>query len=394
VSRRELRPEERRGARVAVSGAFVLLGGAEGTWLPRLPGIKERVGLSSGQLGLTLLALTISLFLSSRVAGALCDRFGSARVMRLSYPLLAALLVPLAFVRGTIGLVAIFVGIGISSGLFDVAMNAQAVAVERAYRRPIMSSIHGFWSVGLLAAGAISTVLAATSVSMAIQFPAMAAVLLLSGAALQRRLLDPEAEGLPRAQSARPRRSRLLPSAGVLVLGAIAFAAFLSEGAAASWSAIYLHDSLGAGAGLAAAAFLGFSVGMAVTRLCSDRMVSRIGPVRLVRAGAALAVAGLVLALSVHEPALAVAGFVLLGAGFAPVVPVAFSASAGLGENVGAALGWVLTIGYVGSMVGPAAIGLTAQLIDLRAALLIPVALAGLVVVLAPAVATAPSGRR
>src|SRR5262249_48249100 len=136
VSGREITAEARSRARVAVSAAFVLLAGVEGTWLPRLPAIKERVGLSTGQLGLTLLVFSLSLFLSSRAAGALCERFGSRPVMRISYPLLAVLLVPLAFVRTTAGVVAVFVGMGVAMGLFDVSMNAHAVVVERAYRRP------------------------------------------------------------------------------------------------------------------------------------------------------------------------------------------------------------------------------------------------------------------
>jgi MFS family permease len=229
---------------------------------------------------------------------------------------------------------------------------------------------------------------------MSVQFPLSAATLLLLAVGFQRGLLDRRTEGTEMGARRQRRRHVFLPPRPVVVLGAIAFSAFLGEGAAATWSTIYLRDRLGTGAGLAAAGFVAFSLGMAVTRLRSDRYSARLGPVTVVRAGGALAAAGLGLALAAASPGAALVGFALLGVGLAPVVPIAFSASAGLGGGLGSALGWVLTLGYLGSMVGPATIGLTAQVAGLRAALLIPAALAVAIVALAPAVATAPGGRR
>ena len=135
--------------RAAVAAAFLIHSTASGTWAPRLPAIKESLGLSDGELGTALVGLAIGLVVGTRVAGAPVDRFGSRPVMRAGFPLLAAALL-LPGLAGT-G-VALFAGLlvfGVVSGALDVAMNAQGIEVERVLRRPILSGLHGMWSVGL-----------------------------------------------------------------------------------------------------------------------------------------------------------------------------------------------------------------------------------------------------
>jgi fucose permease len=170
----------------------------------------------------------------------------------------------------------------------------------------------------------------------------------------------------------------------VLLLGLVGFSSLVGEGSAADWSAVYLHESLGSTPGFAAAGFAAFSLAMAACRFVADRLVARFGPVSVVRAGSLVAAGGLALGLAVHEPAAAVAGFALLGVGLAPVVPITFSAAGntGLGPT-GAILGRVVTISYVGLVVGPIAIGWVAEQVGLRAALGIPAALALLVAAVA-----------
>jgi MFS family permease len=131
---------------------------------------------------------------------------------------------------------------------------------------------------------------------------------------------------------------------------------------------------------------------MTVARLRADRLTARLGPVAVVRAGGVLAVAGLALALAWEHPAVAIAGFALLGVGLAPVVPIAFSAAGNLAGAARGALGWVVAFGYVGSVLGPALIGLATHAVSLRAALLIPAAACVLIAALAPAVRSAAGG--
>jgi predicted MFS family arabinose efflux permease len=265
--------------------------------------------------------------------------------------------------------------LGAAGGLLDVSMNAQAVAIERGYGRPIMSSFHGLWSVGTLLGSAASAAVAAAGVGLLVHFGVAAVLLGALGLVGLRGLLGPEAEQ-PAEVRERERRARVPWTPVMVWLGLIAFASFLGEGSALDWSAVYLKDNLGAGAGLAATGLVAFALAMSASRFAADGLVGRRGPRVVVRAGATIAGVGLGLGLLVHEPWSALLGFALLGLGLAPVVPVVFSAAGNLDvRSTGVVLGRVVTTGYLGSIVGPIAIGFLSESIGLRAALLLPVLL-------------------
>jgi MFS family permease len=181
-----------------------------------------------------------------------------------------------------------------------------------------------------------------------------------------------------------PRRPKL--SWSLVGLCTIAFGCFLAEGAVNNWSAIYLHSSLKAGAGLAAVAYTAFSCAMAAGRLCGDHVAERFGPVRLVRFSAATAAIGLTIALVLGQVAAAMVGFVLLGLGMSFVVPLVFTASSLL-ERPGPSLATVNSFGYLGLLIGPALIGGLADAVGLPGALGVIVAVCAVTAVLAGAVA-------
>jgi MFS family permease len=181
-----------------------------------------------------------------------------------------------------------------------------------------------------------------------------------------------------------PRRPTL--SWSLVALATIAFGCFLAEGAVNNWSAIYLHSSLKAGAGLAAVAYTAFSCAMAVGRLLGDHMAERIGAVRLVRISAVAAAIGLTAALAAGQVVAAMAGFVLLGFGMSFVVPLVITSSSQL-EPPGPSLATVTSFGYLGLLVGPALIGGIADAVGLPAALGVIVAVCAVTTVLAGAVA-------
>jgi MFS family permease len=389
-----LRPDGAlRRARISVGSVFLIHAVVFGSWAPRLPAIKHDVGIGNGGLGVALGGMAVGLFLGTRLAGRAVDRYGSRPPIRVAAVILCATLVGPALVGTLATLTAALVLLGIVGGFLDVAMNAQAVAVERGYRRPIMSSLHGLWSVGLMAGGIGAAAAAAAGASPTLQFSVVAIVLVVPAVVLTRGLFGAGAEALPEEEAAGPREAPPLLAPPIVLLGLIAFSSFIGEGAAADWSAVYLHDNLGTGAAVAAVAFIAFSVAMAASRFASDRLSERLGPVAVVRAGGLLAAGGLALGLAVHEPAAGVAAFALLGVGFAPVVPIAFSAAGntGLGPT-GVILGRVVTTGYLGSIVGPIAIGGLAQAVGLRAALFVPVILGLVIAGLAGSVAFAPGG--
>ena len=190
----------------------------------------------------------------------------------------------------------------------------------------------------------------------------------LSALVAGRRLLPPDADDRePTPILARPQRS-------LLVLGAAAFFTLMAEGAAADWSAVYLSDSLGAGAAAAALGYTAFSLAMASSRVFGDRLNTRLGPVALARGGGLLAASALTLALVSGSTVVALAGFAAMGAGLGVVVPVLFRAAGSTpGVSAAAGVAAVSTIGWFGFLAGPPAIGVTADAIGLRSSLAIVV---------------------
>ena len=382
-----------RRARASVVGAFALHAAVAGTLGPRLPAVKEQAGITDGELGVALAVFAVGLFVGTRVVGTLLDRLGTRGVLRGGMPLLGVSLLGPAFAESLPSLAASLFVVGALSGVLDVAMNANAVFVERSYGRPIMSSIHGTWSAGMLVASGGAAAAAALDVSVRLHFGLAAlAIALLSAPALGHLAA---AADVPQERVPGARTRAYLPARPVLLLGIIGFCSFLGEGAAIDWSAVYVDESLDASRGVAALAFVAFSVGITASRFLVDRIAARLGPVAVVRWGATLAATGLALGLAVPETAAAITGFALLGAGLAPVVPTVFSAAGNMRVRSGrTALAVVVTISYLGSILGPALIGLVTSLVGLRAALGIPVLLALVAATLAARVASAPGGRR
>ena len=365
-----------RRARLSVSVTFVLHATVSGTWAPRVPALKAQAGLTDGELGLALFGMAAGLLLGTRLAGAPVDRYGSRPVLRIGVPLLAAALLLPALAHALLPLAGGFLVVGFVSGVLDVAMNANGVEVERALGRPILNGLHGLWSVGLGLGAAMAAIAAAAGAQPLTHFAIVGALIAAVSVPGLSGLLRPQPQSETAGEDG-PGAASLLWSAAVLALGGIAFASFVGEGTASDWSAVYLREDLGTSAGLAAAGFGAFSVLMAASRFAGDRLSLLLGPVRLVRIGAATAAAGLGLGLAIDEPAAVIAGFALFGAGIAPVVPIAFSAAGRVGAAGSArVLGRVVTFGYVGSVLGPLVIGGLSELTSLRFALLLPVALA------------------
>jgi predicted MFS family arabinose efflux permease len=234
--------------------------------------------------------------------------------------------------------------------------------------RSILSSFHAAFSFGGLAGAGLGAIAAAAGIDPVAHFGAIAVAIALSALVAGGRLLPPEADDRePTPILARPQRA-------LLVLGAAAFFTLMAEGAAADWSAVYLSDSLGAGAAAAALGYTAFSLAMALSRVFGDRLNARLGPVALARGGGLLAASALTLALVSGSTVIALAGFAAMGAGLGVVVPVLFRAAGSTpGVSAAAGVAAVSTIGWLGFLAGPPAIGVTADAIGLRSSLAIVV---------------------
>ena len=332
-------------------------------WAPLVPLAKARASLDERTLGLLLLCLGGGSIVAMPMAGALIARFGCRRVLFVS---LAAVCVslPVLATASTIPVLfsALFV-FGAGIGAIDCAINVQAIIVERASGRHLMSGFHGLFSVGGIAGAAGVTALLSAGMS---PLAATAAVVVLLIAAMIK-----AAPGLLIARAETPGPPFAVPHGVVLFIGIMCFVVFLTEAAMLDWSAVFLisvrHvDPAHAGLGYAV-----FSLTMTIGRLTGDAVVRRFGPRAVVSVGSMTAAAGLALATLVPRWEAALLGYALVGAGCSNIVPVMYTAvgrQTVMPESL--AVPAITTLGYAGILIGPAFIGFLAGATTLSFALL------------------------
>jgi fucose permease len=345
---------------------FLVHGFVIATWISRIPAVQSSLRLTNFELGLTLLASALGALCSIPVAGFLVGRFGSKRVSVFASALFCLALVLPALAWNAISLAAALYIFGGSAAAMDVAMNSQAVEVEKMMERPTMSRFHGMFSLGAMVGAAAGGAVAARGVGTLPHFAVSgvlnaAAVMAVGGWLLETHNAHKNADHrLP---------FRSMPRV-LLALSAIGFCILLAEGAMADWTALYLRQVLKAGAGAAAAGYSVFSAAMAAMRFLGDMVTTRLGPQRAVRTGSLVAALGLGWALCVRDAGWAMPGFGVAGCGFSIIIPLVFG-SAGRVKGVapGAGIASVTGIGYAGFIVGPPAIGFLSQLLTLRGAL-------------------------
>lgn len=360
-------------ARLAVATAFLLNGIAGGNWFVRIPAVQENLDLSSSALGLALLGMPLGAIVAMPVAGWLVSRVGSRRVLwgaTMAYCAAAAF--P-GFAPDLPTLILILAVFGASTGMMDVSMNAQGVAVERLYRRTIMSSFHAAYSVGAMIGAISGGIVASQGIDVREHLLGVGIVCSIVAAVVPRWLLPTSADIVERRSGTPlvPRVPRPL-----LALGVVGFAGLLAEGAMADWSAVYLRQVIGTDQGMAAAGFAVFSLTMTIGRFTGDRLTDRLGGLAVVRGGSIIAAGGLALAIVSTSPYPVLIGFAAVGAGLSVIVPIIFSTAARTrGIASGPAIASVTTTGYFGFLVGPPLIGFVADVVTLRGAF-------GLVVVL------------
>jgi predicted MFS family arabinose efflux permease len=372
--------DQLRRARVAVALLFLLYGTILGAWTARIPAIKHALGLSDGELSVALLAFAAGAITGMQAIGRLVDRYGSTRVMTPAALIDGAVLILPAYAGSLAALAVSLYAFGVVHGTLNVSMNANAVQVQHAYQRPIMSSFHAVYSVGGFLGAAVGGLYAHAGVGPAGTFLTVAFAALVVVAVSTRWAMPAAPVAADRGQAP-----------GVAFLGVLAFCCLVGEGAAADWSTVYLRDSLGSSPGFAAAAYAAFAIMMMVGRLAGDRLTARFGPVRLVRASGVLAAVGLGAALLVDHPVAGVAGFGCLGAGLSCIAPQVFSAAGSRDPAAaGRAIARVASLGFIGFLVGPVVIGGAAELVELPAALTIPAILALFVALTASALRPAP----
>ncbi|ENZ0347893.1 MFS transporter [Morganella morganii] len=360
---------------MATRALFFVAGFASAAWAALVPFAKLNTGVNDGILGLLLLCLGGGALVAMPLTGVLTTRFGCRKVMTVSVVLLSVTLPLLAEINhtGLLALTLIVFGMGI--GITDCAMNIQAIIVEKAAPRPMMSGFHGFYSIGGIAgAGAMSGFMLAGMGALQAAAAVMVICLLLL-AFSYKGMLDYAwpSEGPAFA----------VPRGAVLLIGIICFATFLAEGSVLDWSAVFLTEYRNVPESMGGLGFACFAVLMSLGRLTGDKIVAVLGRPQVVLWGALLAAGGLLLSVLSDNWLMALTGYGLIGLGCANVVPVMFSA---IGRQTSmpqaVAVPAVTTLGYLGILAGPASVGLIAYRFTLPAALLAVVALLLLVALL------------
>lgn len=366
-------------ARVATSTLLFTNGFLLGAWIVHIPVIMDRTDISAATLGTLLLWMGVCAWLGMQAAGFFVDRTGSARAVTVAlFAMCGAVVLP-GLATNVWALAGALALLGASNGIVDVAQNAQAVTVERAYGRPIMSSVHAWFSAGGFAASTIGGLMLAAGWAVPIDFLVFAVIGLVLTVVVRPHLLDHD------IQEEHVRGERPPWTGRIVLLGALAFALMLAEGVAYDWSTVHLRDELGTTAAVAAVAYGAFSLTMFVTRLVVDRVVERTGPGRFVRWAALVGALGLAIAIVAPTPVVAIAGWAVVGIGLAGCVPQFFSAAGNVDPRHGAAIiARVTGMGYVALLSGPSVIGLLTHWVPLTTAFLVPLALCLVASALAP----------
>lgn len=366
-------------ARWSISTVFLLNGAGIGLWAAHVPVVQARAGIDTATLSMVLLTIAAGALLAMPLMGGLSARWGTRRMTLLSGFAFAALLAVLMGVDDLRLLFLAAFAFGIGNGALDVAMNANASELEAARGIPTLSSIHGFFSLGGLLGAGLGGLLISQGWGDGSGALAMgiATAIVLALVAPRLMAFAPTHEAGSHFQ---------LPRGAALSLGLLALLCFAVEGALVDWSALLMQERTGAVPAQAALAYSAFSIAMAACRFAGDRMILRLGALRVMVLGGLAMFAGLATAVLSTHFLLSAAGFALIGIGAANVVPLLFGAASRIpGMSAGAGVAAVATLGYGGLLLAPPVLGYIAAQASIMVALGM-LSLSGLVIAMSAGV--------
>ena len=347
-----------------IMAVFFIQAVAITNWFPRIPDVQQRLGLSPGELSICLLAMSLGTSFMTIFNGPLIARFSARTVMSVGMCAYYMMLVlPGLAWNGPTLFVFLFV-LGLAYVLVDVAMNVEAARIQDAVRRRIMSTCHGFWSLGAVVGSIMGGQFAEASVPTWLHLLIVGVVLVPIGL-MPARALPVLAAAKTASAGKRPRIA--LPTVALAGVCVYVFGAVLAELSARNWGAAFLRDMLGTSAAATGWGLGAFSLTMAVGRLAGDRLADRFGPVALGRVCAFTAVAGMAALVVANGLALALIGFAAIGFGVSVGFPLALTAAAAYRDRPPAInVASVALIAYSGSLVGPPLVGFVADGAGLR----------------------------
>lgn len=380
--------------RLATS-AFYLAGGVgQGSWAASLPAISIRLSLDKGELGLVLLGFAVGAIFAMTNIARFIPRFGTARLCRVSGVSFGMALLAVPHCGNVFVLALVVILAGAAFGTLDIVMNTEASFLERRIGRHIMSSFHAVFSVGGLMGAAICGQILRSGGNVVLCLGAAGIVVMALSALAAARSASPADQASGPSQPAQP-SSRLTTQQRrrLLLIGGVNFLALFAEGAIMDWTTIYLVSTVGTSESLAAFGFAIFAGMMAAGRAMGDIATRWLGPVRVMRWGAAAVAISLATVLLMSHVGVIFVALAFCGLGIANIVPAIFSTAGRIGGTAaGAAISRVSTMGYSGLLAGPPFIGFLAQATSLTISLSV-VAMAAVVIAMsASLMKTEPSG--
>lgn len=330
---------------------------------PRFPDLKETLALDHAQLGLSLLGLPLGTLLSLVLAGGLVDRLGTKRASLIGISLVAtSMILPTLAVSMMALFVALFV-VGLSLALIEIGMNVDADRVEKWVSKPIMSSCHGFWSLGALIGTGLGALCAGMGISPLHQIMIVSPIFGIAGILIVQ-LRTPIPVPPPSAQLA---PTFALPTRALLGVAVFAVGLQMSEGAAFDWSGIYMKEVVGANATFIGMAYFSFTLPMAIGRFFGDHFRTVLGPVRLARITTLIGCLGLLI-LGLTETAIgSILAWGLVGLGASMAFPLAVTAAAERDDRPAAVnVASVFLVAFTAFVIGPPLIGFVSKLVGLQ----------------------------
>ncbi len=354
--------------RIAVCAYFLVNGFLMGNWTARIPAVKAYFEVDNSTLGLLLFCFAAGAMTAMPFTGSVISRFGSHRVTVFTGGLMC-LVLPFLVVMPNVYVAAIAIfGYGFAGGSMDVAMNGQAVYVERGYGRSIMSSFHAVFSAGMASGAAVGGLFAKTDWPLFFHFLTVALLSFIIVWMASYYVIDALEE---ERKAGEDQPNFIFPNKLILPLGLIAFCSMVGEGTMADWSALYMENVIGESESLGAMTIVSFGMAMFIGRSFGDHFTNRWGRYKMLQNSSLMAIFGLGLMLAVLNWWVVLLGSFLLGLGLASIAPIVYSASGntpGVAPSVGIAM--ATTVGYAGFFVGPPTLGFLADAIGLRMALL------------------------
>lgn len=351
-----------RRIRLSVSLFYFTMGLCFSSWASRIPDVKTALQLDAAELGSILFAVPIGQLAIMPFSGKMVTRFGSHNVLFAAMALYILSLLGLGIASGPWQLSVALFFFGMSGNLSNIAVNTQGVEVETLYRRPIMASFHGVWSMAGFTGAIVGLGMLALKLTPIVHFTIVSLLVLLLVGYAGRYLIRAKEQVKPEKQQFFSK-----PDATLISLGVIGFCVMVSEGVMFDWSGVYFKEVIHVPGALAIVGYTSFMIMMATGRFVGDGLIQRYGRQKILQVSGLLISAGLFAAVAFPHLVVSTLSFMLVGLGVSTVVPTLYSV-AGKNPNVppGEALTIVSSVSFLGFLLGPPVIGYIAKMWGLR----------------------------